>query len=138
MLRQLPFKKEYLLVGGAIVLLLLGYQLAFKKPIEAWKLNHSLKQQLLHSADISSEPQYEERKNINLGRVIDLYRADTSEFRGNIISKISSIAEEEKVKLTEVPTRDPLYHTYQVIIQKLNFEGDYFSLVKILNRIQAA
>jgi hypothetical protein len=138
MFKQLPFKKEYLLAGAAIVLLLLGYQLAFKKTIEAWQLNHSLNQQLARSADVSSEPQYQERKNSNLGRVIDLYRADTSEFRGDMINEITKIAEKENVKLTTVPTRDPLFHSSQFQIQKLDMEGDYFSLTKVFDLLKQA
>jgi hypothetical protein len=137
MLKQLPFKKEYLLAGAALVLLLVSYQLAFKKTIEAWQLNHSLKRQLAQGTDVSYQPQYQERKNANLGKIIDLYKVDTTEFRNNIINNISVIAEKESVKLTEVPTRDPLYHSAQFIIQKLDFEGDYFSLVKVLGKLKS-
>ncbi|MDB5145470.1 MAG: hypothetical protein JWQ66_4183 [Mucilaginibacter sp.] len=138
MLKQLPFKKEYLLAGAAVILLLVSYQMAFKKTIEAWQLNYSLKRQLAQSTDVSYQPQYQERKNANLGKIIDLYKVDTMEFRNNIIGNISVIAEKENVKLTEVPTSDPHYHSTQFIIQKLNFEGDYFSLIKVLNQLEKA
>ncbi len=138
MVKQLPFKKEYLLVGATVILLLISYQLAYKKTIEAWQLNHSLKRQLAQSTDVSVQPQYQERKNANLGKIIDLYKADTIEFRNNIIGAISSIAEKENVKLSEVPTRDPLYHSTQFIIQKFKFEGDYFSLTKVLKQLEKA
>jgi hypothetical protein len=136
MLKQLPFKKEYLLAAATVVLLLLSYHLAFKKTIQAWQMNHSLKMQLAQSTDVSVQPEYQLRKNANLGHIIDLYKADTMEFRNKIIASISALAEKENVKLTEVPTRDPLYHAPQFIIQKLNFEGNYFSLAKVLNQLQ--
>src|SRR5260370_37700569 len=110
MLKQLPFKKEYLLAAATMLLLLICYQLAFKKTIVAWQLNRGLKQKLAQSTDVSQQPEYQERKNANLGKLIDLYKADTTEFRSNILSNISAIAENENVKLTEVPTRDPLYN----------------------------
>jgi hypothetical protein len=138
MLKQLPLKKEYWLVAATIIVLLLSYQLAFKKTLEAWQHNTSLKHQLAQSTDLSYQPEYQERKNNNLGKIVNLYKADTLNFRSNIISIISSIAEKENVKLTEVPTQDPLYRTPQFIIQKLNFEGDYFSLAKVLNELQRA
>jgi hypothetical protein len=138
MLKKLPFKKEYLLAVGAIVLLLLCYQLAFKKTMEAWQLNHSLNLQLARSVDVSSEPQYQERKNNNLSKVIELYGADTSEFRSNIIGAITQIAEKEHVKVAAVPTRDPLFHSQQFLIQKLELEGDYFSLTKVFNLLNEA
>jgi hypothetical protein len=136
--KQLPFKKEYLLAGAATILLLLSYQLAFKKTIAAWQLNHRLKQELATSADISSEPQYQERKNNNLGQVIGLYRADTLEFRSNMIGEITKIAEKENVKLTAVPSRDPLFHSSKFLIQKLDLEGDYFSLTKVFDLLNKA
>jgi hypothetical protein len=137
MLKELPLKKEYLLAIGTVILLLIGYQLDFRKTIEAWQFHNGMKQQLTQSADITDQPQYQERKNANLDKIINLYRADTVDFRSNIISIISSVAEKENAKLTEVPTRDPLYHSSQFIIQKLDFEGDYFSLMKTLKQLQS-
>jgi hypothetical protein len=137
MIKQLPFKKEYLLLAATMVLLLLSYQLAFKKTINAWQLNSSLKQQLTRSTDVSFQPGYQERKNANLDQIIHLYQVDTSEFRSSIISTIAEIAGKENVKLSEVPTGDPAYHTSQFIIQRLRFEGDYFLLEKVLNRLRS-
>ena len=138
MLKQLPFKKEYLLVAASFLLLLICYELAFKKTIEAWQLNHNLKQQLSQSTDISALPGYQERKNNNLGKIIELYKADTTEFRSKVINDISVIAEKENVKLTEVPGRDPFYLAPFLIIQRLQFEGDYFSLIKTLKDLTSA
>jgi hypothetical protein len=137
MLKQIPIKKEYLLIAASIVLLLLCYQLAFKKTIEAWQVNMQLKSQIAQAADLSYQPAYLERKNNNLSKIIALYKTDTVAFRSNTISVISSIAEKENVKLSEVPLQDPLYHADQFIIQKLNFEGSFFALTKVLNRLQA-
>lgn len=98
MLKQLPLKKEYLLIIATIVLLLLSYKLAFKATFEAWQINRALKTQLIQTNDLSYQPGYLERKNINLSKVINLYKADTVAFRNNSISNISVIAEKENVK----------------------------------------
>lgn len=137
MLKQFPLKKEYLLIAAAIVLLLLSYQLAFKKTMEAWQINKHLKVQLFEATNLSYQPAYLERKDKNLTGIINRYKTDTVAFRSNSISAISSIAEKENVKLSEVPVQDPLYHTDQFIIQKLNFEGSFFALTKVLNQLQA-
>jgi hypothetical protein len=137
MLKQIPIKREYLLIAASIVLLLLCYQLAFKKTMEAWQINKELKAQISQAADLSFQPAYLERKNNNLSKIIALYKTDTVAFRSNTISAISSIAEKEDVKLSEVPLQDPLYHADQFIIQKLNFEGSFFALTKVLNQLQA-
>jgi len=130
-------KKEYLLIAATVITLTICYQLAFKKTITAWQINKQLKSQLVQSSDVSVQPGYIQRKNANLDRILDLYKADTINFRSNIISKISSIAEGENVKLAEVPSQDPVYHNMLFIIQKLSFEGDFFSLMKTLNVLQS-
>jgi len=129
------FKKEYLFISAVMILLVICYQLAFKKTIGAWQLNKRLKSQLVQSSDVSIQPGYTERKNTNLDWVLDLYKADTMNFRSNTISKISSVAETENVKLAEVPNQDPIYSNAGFRIQKLDFEGDYFSLMKIFQRL---
>lgn len=118
-----------------MILLVICYQLAFKKTIGAWELNKRLKSQLEQSSDVSIQPGYTERKNTNLDRILDLYKADTMNFRSNTISKISLVADAENVKLAEVPSRDPIYSNGQFLIQKLDFEGDYFSLMKVFQRL---
>jgi hypothetical protein len=137
MIEKLRIKKEYLLIAGPILLLLLSYQFAFKKTIEAWQINKRLKAQLTLAADLSYQPAYFERKSNNLSLVINRYKTDTVAFRSNIISSISLIAEKENVKLSEVPVQDPAYHTDQFIIQKLSFEGGFFALTKVPNQLQA-
>ena len=137
MLKQLPIKKEYLLVAGTIILLLLCYQFAFKKTIVAWQLNKQLKGRLAQSSDLAVQPAYLLRKSANLSKILDRYRADTVEFRSNAINQIAAIAQGENVKLSEVPLTDPVYHTDKFIIQKVDFEGDFFALTKVFNRLQA-
>ncbi|MDB5089162.1 MAG: hypothetical protein JWR09_3156 [Mucilaginibacter sp.] len=136
MLKQLPVKKEYLFIAAVIVLLLISYQFAFKKTLEAWQISKQLKTQIAQASDLSIQPAYLDRKNANLSKIIGFYKTDTVAFRSNIINTISSIAEMENVKLSEVPLQDPLYHSAKFIIQKLSFEGDFFALTKVLNKLQ--
>ncbi len=138
MLKEFPIKKEYLLIIAAIVLLLISYQFAVKKTVEAWHTHKQLKQQLAQAADLSVQPAYLERKNSNLNKILNRYKTDTVTFRSNTVSAIALIAEKENVKLSEVPLQDPLFRTDQFIIQKLNFEGSFFALTKVLNQLQAA
>jgi len=137
MLNQLNIKKKYALIAASIVLLLAAYQFAFKRTIEALQLYHNLKQQVQLSGDLSYQPGYLERKNHNLDKIIALYKADTANFRSNVLSTISSIAQQENVALSEVPSQDPVYHSAQYIIEKLSFEGDYFALERTFNKLQA-
>ncbi|WP_259071771.1 hypothetical protein HDF24_25505 [Mucilaginibacter sp. X4EP1] len=137
MLKNIPIKKEYLLVAGTIIAVLICYQLAFKKTIMAWQLNKQLNTQLTQASDLNVQPAYLERKSANLSKITALYKTDTTAFRSNVISNIAGIAEKENVKLSEVPLQDPSFHTDKFIIQKLDFEGDFFSLTKVLKQLQS-
>lgn len=137
MLKQLPIKREYVLIAASILLLIISYRLAFKKTMEAWQERSRLKKELSQSAGVALQPAYLNRKNHNIDQIINLYKTDTVAFRSNAISAIASIAEKENVKLSEVPTQDPVYHTDKLIIQKLDFEGDYFALTRMLNDLQS-
>ena len=137
MLNKLPIKKEYLLIIASLLLLIISYQLAFKKTIEAWQVHSHLKKELSQSAGLDLQPAYLERKNHNIDQIIGLYKTDTVAFRSNAISTIASIAEKEDVKLSGVPTQDPIYQTNKFIIQKLDFEGDYFALTRMFNQLQS-
>lgn len=136
MLDKLPIKKEYILIAGAVLLLLVSYELAFKKTIEAWQIHRRLSAQLTQGTDLSVQPAYLERKDKNLDKIISGYQIDTVSFRSTIISTISLLAEREGVKLSALPVQDPLFRSDQFIIQKLGFEGDFFSLTKVLNRLR--
>ena len=138
MLKQLPIKKEYLLVTASVLLLIISYQLALKKTIEAWQEHSRLKKELSQSVGIDVQPAYLNRKNHNIDQIINIYKTDTTAFRSTAISAIASMAEKENVKLSEVPSQDPIYDTDKFIIQKLDFEGDYFALTRILNQLLAA
>ncbi|MCC8427237.1 hypothetical protein [Mucilaginibacter sp. UR6-11] len=137
MFNKIPVKKDYLLILAAIVLLLVCYEFAFKTTIDAWQTHVQLNNQLKQATNLGIQPDYLQRKNLNLDKIIDLYKADTASFRSNSINKISIIAEKENVKLSEVPLQDPVFSTDKLIIQKFYLEGDYFSLTKTLNTLQS-
>ena len=118
----------------AAVVLVICYQLAFKRTFAAWQLRKRLKEQSTQSGNLSIQPTYLYRKDQNLSKIISRYETDST-LKSNIISTISLIAEKEQVKLSEVPVQDPLYNGDHYTIQKLSFDGDFFSLTKVLNRL---
>jgi len=137
MFRQLPIKKKHLLIAATAILFLFCYQLAFKRTLEAWRVNKQLQTKVAAAVDVSYQPAYVQRKNANLDRIIAFYKTDTTALRSSIVSAIGVLAEQNQVKLSEVPVQNPLYHTDQFIIQRLGFEGDFFTLLKMLNELQA-
>ena len=138
MFNKLPLKKDYLLLAGVFALLLVSYQLAFNKTIALWQVHHNLEEKLALAGDVSAQPGYLNRKGKNLESILQLYRVDSAAFRNSVISSVSLIAARENVKLLEVPVEDPFYRTDRFTIQKLIFQGDYFSLLKTLNNLQQA
>jgi hypothetical protein len=137
MLKKLPFKKEYLLIPGIVLLFLVCYRFAFENTVEAWQRHQQLKQKAAAANDLSYQPGYSERKNRNLDKIMALYEADTTMLRSNIINTIALQAEKLHVKLTAVPAEDALYHAGNYIIQKLDFEGTYVDLNRFLNQLQS-
>ncbi len=138
MLQRILHKRGYLLTVATAILFIISYFLAFKPTITAWKTNSMLKQQLNDSANPGIAPEYLERKNANLTIALARFRVDTLLIRNNIIDKIASIADNENVKLAEVPTQDPSYDNGNFTIETLKFEGDYFALLKFAAKLQNA
>lgn len=136
MLKNLIYKKNYWLIAGTIVLLLLCYQLALKPTVQAFNIHNQLKSQLNQASDLTYEPGYLERKTRNIDQLLSRYKTDTLILRGNTIAQVAMIAEKEGVKLSEVPVPDPAYNTPHFIIQKLEFEGTYPALVKTLSHLE--
>lgn len=81
MIKQAQIKKEYLLLVASVVMLVVCYQLAFKKTFEAWHLHKQLETQLSQSANTNFQPGYSERKSANISRLLNLYKADTVNFQ---------------------------------------------------------
>lgn len=136
MLDKLPIKKDYLLIAGVLLLLLVSYQMAFKKTLALWQAHRNLTEKLALSADLSIEPGYLKRKGHNLEGILRLYKVDSAAFRNSIISAVSMTAAKENVRLLEVPSEDPFFRTDRFVIQKMVFQGDFFALLKTLRNLQ--
>ncbi|MBW4890141.1 hypothetical protein KXQ82_10460 [Mucilaginibacter sp. HMF5004] len=134
--RLAKLKKEYLLIAGTVILLYISYQLAFKKTVDAMQAHNDLTLSIASASDLSYQPGYLERKTKNLDAIINKYKMDSLSLRGNTLALISQIADKEHVKLSEVPDQDLLYRNEHFIIQRLDFEGDYFDLTRMLRTFE--
>jgi len=130
--------KKYLLPAGTILLLLICYRFAFRNTIEEWRLNSKLKTELQQAGDLSYQPDFMARKGRNLSLILSGFKVDTASFRVAVVNQIASIGEQENVRLAEVPTQEAIYHTDHFIIQRLKLEGDFFSLLKVLHKLENA
>ncbi|MGV8879637.1 MAG: hypothetical protein ACOH2A_11465 [Sphingobacteriaceae bacterium] len=137
MLKKLTFKPEHGLALATGLLLLLSYQLAFKKTFMAYGRYRELRSVSAPPQDLSYQPAYLERKDQNLRRILQSYTLDSVAFRSHALGVITSIAEKVGIKLTGVPVRDPSYHTTLFRVQRLDFEGDYFSMLRMIQLLQS-
>ena len=135
MLEKLLQKRGLLMGVGSVLLLFICYWFAFSKTIEAWQLNKQLTVQSMHPAEIVNQPSYIIRKGKNIKQTLNLYKIDTIEVRNNILSRIAVIAEGENIQLSEVPVQDVPDSSSFIMVQKLNFQGNYVSLLKFLDKV---
>lgn len=119
----------------AVLLILLAYQLAVKRTWQAFMLNRELSGKLDTLGDLTYQPQYLNRKRTNLDRIINKYKIDSTVFQGRAIAEIAGLAEKENVTLTELPIKDAYLRSDKYLIQRLNFEGDYYSLIRFIQKI---
>ncbi|MEZ2337946.1 hypothetical protein AB6735_20020 [Mucilaginibacter sp. RCC_168] len=133
-----PFRKDYLVYAGAVLLFFISYQLVISRTLDEWHLYRQLNQELAATNDLSYQPGYMERKSRNLERALALYRSDTALFRSNTLSEIAILAEKQHVRLIGVPAEQDIFHTDRAILQKLRFAGDFFSLNRFLYALESA
>ncbi|MBD1363820.1 hypothetical protein IDJ77_08350 [Mucilaginibacter sp. ZT4R22] len=119
----------------SIALMLICYQLALKKTLEAWQAHRQLVLQQNETAGLSTEPGYLTRKNLNLNRLIAAYRVDTLNFRNTAITQIALIAQQHGAKLVAVPVNTLVLGDGQVLVNQVRLEGDFFSLLKTAQKL---
>ncbi|MDN3580772.1 hypothetical protein [Mucilaginibacter flavus] len=129
-------RKDYLLIAGSILFFLVCYRFSFSHTVEAWKLRRELEQKIKASADLSYQPGYLERKDNNLNHIINRFKIDTATLRSNMITTIALKAEKQRVRLSRVPVQSVSNSGDKYIVQGLDFEGDYFSLCRLLGQLQ--
>lgn len=136
MMEKLPVKHKWLFIAAALLLMWICYVFAFKKTIAAWQLNRELKARVAAAQDLSLQPAYLERKDANLKKLLNLYRADTLSFRNEKVNLIAAAAESVNARLSEVPNDEPAYHGNKWVIQRLDFQGSYFALTRLLDKVE--
>src|ERR1700740_3048520 len=137
MLKDIIAKNNYLLFILVGLLVFASYQLAIKRTIAAWQTNKEMKRQSNSLFNLSYQPDYEKRKGDNIDKILDLYNADTSDFRNKSINTIASAAEKHNVKLIEIPSQLPEDSDSSSRVERLAFEGDYDSLLTTLYVIES-
>ena len=137
MLRKYLLKREYLFPAILLCLMVVCYQLAIKNTLAAWQKHLALTRQVQQTDNLSYQPDYLERKNANINRIIQSYDGDTAIFRNKVINDLSLIASAENVRLINIPATSVAATANSIFTQELAFTGDFFSLLKFTDKINS-
>jgi len=137
MLKLTADKRKYIFPFLITASVIACYQFAFKRTLEASRINKYLAANVAHAADISYQPQYLERKNSNLDHIIALYKGDTVTFRDKVINDIALLAGSKNVKVTGVPVHLADLQPDGFFSQNLELQGSFFSLLEVINKLHA-
>lgn len=129
--------RKYLAVAISVLLLVVCYQLAFYRTIDALNINKALQSKNALASDLTGEPGALNRQLENLDKALSQYQSDSASLRANALTIISSVAKTNNARLEEVPVEDPMFHSPQFTIQRLAFSGDFNALVKTLYRLES-
>ncbi|WCT13660.1 hypothetical protein [Mucilaginibacter jinjuensis] len=122
-----------LLIVASILLLVISYQLSFKKTIEAWQLNRKFKTQVT-GMTLNSQPAYLERQDRILRSVIHTYQIDTVNYKNSMAMEVAEVGDKEHVRIVEVPMKSGISDNHY-LVQKIVLKGDFFDLLKTLNHL---
>lgn len=128
-------KKDYLLLGGSILLLIMAYRFAFSRTVAEWHLHRNLTAQVAASHTLDDQPAYMERKTANLAAVIRRYRADTTLFRTGSLNSIALIAQRHEARLVSIPSADAQADTGKVLTEKVTLQGHYANLLSTADEL---
>ncbi|OJW17955.1 hypothetical protein [Mucilaginibacter sp. 44-25] len=130
------FSKRYAVPVASILFLLLCYQLAFKKTLEAWQLHRRFQQELSTAQGIGSTPALMIRKQRNLDRIVQHFRWDTTSYRSSIIEQISKFSSAQKVGFHTLPQREPGLQSDQLQVERVVLNGTFPDLLKMLHTME--
>jgi hypothetical protein len=134
MLKKISFYSAFAVPVATLLLLVIGYRLAFRHTLAVWQQHRELERQFAQAGNIDAPAGFLERKYENLSKVISLYSADTLQFRDQVIGSISGIAAKENVQLTDISQGDIDLGAGQLMVQKVVLEGSFRSLLQAYHR----
>lgn len=128
--------KAYRLLLLAILLFFVGIKLAFIPTWDEWRINNELKEKDKLINDVSYEPGYQIRKNIELSKAIARYEVDSTTWYSRSMQTIGLLAEKDDVHIIDIPAR-PAAKTDSsgFSVRSLTLEGDFKALTRIYHQL---
>jgi len=130
--------KNKLLLPAVIVLLLLSWNLAFKKTYDAIVLNRQLNKASTEASDLSDNPDFLKRKAEVLTLVLNRYKVDSSDWNNEFWLNVSSAAVNRGLEVIYRPEKNAL-KTDSVqtgLNQSIQFRGEFKGLVQLLDTLE--
>lgn len=128
--------KAYRLLLLAILLFFVGIKLSFIPTWDEWLINDKLgeKEKLIN--DVSYDPGYQIRKNIELTKAIARYEVDSTTWYSRSMQTIGLLAEKDNVHIIDIPAR-PAAKTDSsgFSVRSLTLEGDFKALTRIYHQL---
>jgi hypothetical protein len=119
-------------------LLIASWPLAFKKTFMAIRVNRELNSKVAQSNALAFNPDYLRRKIQIIDRVVKRYQVDSAEWSDEFWLKTSRIAASKNIKVKFSPSLAGAEADSASVIsrQDIEFEGDFRSLVLLLDSVQ--
>jgi hypothetical protein len=135
MLEKLSFtQKKFGLLALALLLTWASWQLAFKNTLSSYLQYRELAGQTNMGQDLSFPSGYNMRKQVNLDKILQGYRQDSTAFRDNLLYQVAFQAARQEVKVVQVPASEGLGD--KMILQRVTFQGSYFALVRLISEFK--
>ncbi|OOQ58324.1 hypothetical protein [Mucilaginibacter pedocola] len=121
--------RKYWITAGTLLVLLLCYQLAFKKTIAASQLYSRLSQQVTANDGLSLQPAFLERQYQTITALASSYHVDTANYRTQLLSKLAPLADSCHITLINIPKSNTSADG-RITRQQIGAKGDFFSLLR--------
>lgn len=130
--------KKLLLIGGGMLLFLMAYQFAFKKTIEAVKLNSQLKQDQKTDKYLQYNPDYSNRKNKVLDEIINTYKVDSIKYQDQFWISVSDVLSDKNIGLIYTSTTPAEQENHSNILRKnIKLKGNFLVLTALLDSLES-
>jgi Tfp pilus assembly protein PilO len=132
-----PKNKNKLVIASLILVILLAYEFAIKKTLEARNSYLQLQNSSIGSADIPQQLTLLKKKKIYLDSILEKHRIKATSYENNILNKLNEYADEHSLKIVEFKKPHVVVQDSHVVnTYEFTVEGPYNSLIKLVHTIE--
>ncbi len=130
-------QKNALLAASTLLLLLLSWNLAFRKTASEWLRHRELMAATNSNAALADQPGYLRSLNGQLDRLLDSYRVDSMTWKSDLWLTASNIAEQKQIEVDFEPAATPSLNAQTPVMQQtIRFSGHFVQLVALVDTLE--